>query len=289
MVTHDVQSAVGDGESLTADSKLAVDKKQQAPQSQPASLSHNAPGCEKTKNRPKAGDYDAATRWILETAIEFYHVLLLSEDPFPESHVETDWAKGAWDMSCQYYKSTDASLNPALIRLASSFLRYITARSSNLRGQFKTKARSVIATSYGFEMGDGIATRERNRDLAAELKFKSAFTFRELHPRRTGIYKNKAIQQAINEVLFKNKGDEGIKWAEYYDPFPRVAFALTLTVFECALDEWASGKRESIAFKEDSYKGIYIQHMKTLKYFHQQTEEFNILPAVLEQVYSNGR
>ena len=38
------------------------------------------------------------------------------------------------------------------------------------------------------------------------------------------------IQQVINEVLFKNKGDEGIKWAEYYDPFPSVAFALTLTV-----------------------------------------------------------
>ena len=38
------------------------------------------------------------------------------------------------------------------------------------------------------------------------------------------------IQQVINEVLFKNKGDEGIKWAEYYDPFSSVAFALTLTV-----------------------------------------------------------
>lgn len=118
-VMQDVQPVVGDRESLPADSKPAVGNEQHAV------VSHSTPGGEKMKNRPKAGDYDPATRQILETAIEFYHALLLSENPFPESHVKKDWAIGAWDMSCQYYKSMDVNLDPALMWLVRAFLCYV--------------------------------------------------------------------------------------------------------------------------------------------------------------------
>lgn len=33
----------------------------------------------------------------------------------------------------------------------------------------------------------------------------------------------------MNKVLFKNKNDEGVKWAKYYEPFPPVGYALALT------------------------------------------------------------
>jgi len=36
------------------------------------------------------------------------------------------------------------------------------------------------------------------------------------------------IQQVVNDVLFKNKGDDGICWAKYYNPFPIVGFALAI-------------------------------------------------------------
>ena len=97
-------------------------------------------------------------------------------------------------------------------------------------------------------MGDATAVREHNQNLVTELKSESAFTchvsvtvqrgvptnyksfhLQELHPHRAGIYRHKAIQQIINETLFSTKADDGIKWAEYYNPFPSVAFALTLT------------------------------------------------------------
>ena len=54
----------------------------------------------------------------------------------------------------------------------------ITARGSSLRGKFKTKARVIVATAYGFEMGEGTATREKNRNLVLELKSELAFTYR---------------------------------------------------------------------------------------------------------------
>ena len=72
------------------------------------------------KPRPKAGDYDGPTRRILDTAIQFYHAMLLTETPFPEPHVEVEWAKSAWNLSCQYY-GTDVEHNPNILKLASDF------------------------------------------------------------------------------------------------------------------------------------------------------------------------
>ncbi|KIK11256.1 hypothetical protein PISMIDRAFT_123020 [Pisolithus microcarpus 441] len=56
----------------------------------------------------------------------------------------------------------------------------------------------------------------------------------------TGLYTNPAIQQVINEVLFKNKSDDGIKWAKYYNPFPRVAFALALTAVGSVITKYTT-------------------------------------------------
>ena len=70
------------------------------------------------KSRPKAGDYDGPIRRILDTAIHFYHALLLTEIPFPGLHVEVQWAKSAWDLSCEFYGS-DATHNPTILKLAS--------------------------------------------------------------------------------------------------------------------------------------------------------------------------
>ncbi|KAH0825806.1 hypothetical protein J3R83DRAFT_8800, partial [Lanmaoa asiatica] len=103
-----------------------------------------------------------------------------------------------------------------------------------------------------------------------------------------GIYKNNIIQLIINDVLFKKKDSEGLKCTEYYDPFPQVAFALTLMAIECALDEWTTGKRESIHVKEDKYKPLYKQHLKTLKHFDEQTAKQGLFPKVLKEVFDNG-
>ncbi|KAF8439414.1 hypothetical protein L210DRAFT_981776 [Boletus edulis BED1] len=41
--------------------------------------------------------------------------------------------------------------------------------------------------------------------------------------------------------------------------------------------------------KADNYKLLYLQHIKTLDYFEQQTLEMGILSTILNQVYMNGR
>ena len=83
----------------------------------PAGTSGIGPG---SKGRPKAGDYDAPTRQVLETAIELYHVLLLTETPFPTAQQEAEWAIGVWDMACEHHNAKTSD-DTALMKLVAIF------------------------------------------------------------------------------------------------------------------------------------------------------------------------
>ncbi|KAI6116472.1 hypothetical protein F5141DRAFT_989493, partial [Pisolithus sp. B1] len=141
---------------------------------------------------------------------------------------------------------------------------------------------------FGFEMSADIGAQTRNHLLVSELKQDLAFIF-HAHgtylDKHTGLYTNPVIQQVINEVLFKNKSDDGIKWAKYYNPFPQVAFALALTAIKCAIDEWASGSCEMISFKEDEYSGVFYSHLTSLDEFSKVAGKLDLLKKLLEQVY----
>ncbi|KAI6124751.1 hypothetical protein EDD16DRAFT_1474985, partial [Pisolithus croceorrhizus] len=102
------------------------------------------------------------------------------------------------------------------------------------------------------------------------------------------LYTNPVIQQIINEVLFKNKSDDAIKWVKYYNPFPQVAFTLALTAIECAINEWALGSHEMISFKEDDYSRVFNSHLASLDEFSKAAGKLDLLKKLLEQVYSTG-
>ena len=59
-----------------------------------------------------------------------------------------------------------------------TLLHQITARTSHLQGQFKSRARPVIAAVYGFDTSADDDAIEHNRALFVELKWDSAFIFR---------------------------------------------------------------------------------------------------------------
>ena len=48
----------------------------------------------------------------------------------------------------------------------------------------------------------------------------------ELHK---GLYCNKILQKIVNTMWFTNKHDKGIKYPEYFKPFPMPTLALNLT------------------------------------------------------------
>ncbi|KAF8547284.1 hypothetical protein OG21DRAFT_1425178, partial [Imleria badia] len=102
------------------------------------------------------------------------------------------------------------------------------------------------------------------------------------------IYITPAIQQVINAVLFKNKSDDGVKWARYYEPFPKAGFVLALTAIECVINEWESGMCKMIMFKEHEYLAVYRKHLVSLNKFNTMTASIGLLTKLLQQVYENG-
>ncbi|KAG1899552.1 uncharacterized protein F5891DRAFT_1189703 [Suillus fuscotomentosus] len=98
-------------------------------------------------------------------------------------------------------------------------------------------------------------TKMGNRDLAETLKEGSSFVFKE---KKSDIYKSDLIQAGINDMWFMNHIDEGIIYAEYFDPFLVKMLALILTVIECCIDEWATDMREDIKFAAVIDSPVYL-------------------------------
>ncbi|KAI6023529.1 hypothetical protein PISMIDRAFT_114802, partial [Pisolithus microcarpus 441] len=217
---------------------------------------------------------------ILKTAIEIYCAMLLMENPFPTSVHKVGWAKKAWTQACHHHNNKLAH--------DGGILKLIMARSTHIRGQFKSKAHPIIVTTFGFETSADKGVQAKNCLLVSELKQDLAFIFcawGSSLDEHTSLYTNPVIQQVVNKVLFKNKLDDGIKWGKYYNPFPPVAFALTLMAIKCAIDEWASGLCEMISFKEDDYFGVFNSHLISLDEFSKAAGKLDLLKKVLKQVY----
>ena len=69
------------------------------------------------KSQLKMADYPPSDCQVIRTAIEFYHALLLTENPFPEPHEELKWARDAFDASHIYNKLLHVELDLGKIKI----------------------------------------------------------------------------------------------------------------------------------------------------------------------------
>ncbi|KAG1867249.1 hypothetical protein DFJ58DRAFT_911671 [Suillus subalutaceus] len=157
--------------------------------------------------------------------------LVVTRAPFPETLIiETKLAKDAWREACNMAELT--------IQLTPSLVKMMTRCTSQVRGELKTKMRTLTALFFGFRASRSIPAIKQNRDLAESLKEGS----------QPGL-----IQEAMNHMWFANRCDEGIVHAKYFDPLPVQTIALILTAIECCIDEWMTGLKEDIKFSSLAY------------------------------------
>jgi hypothetical protein len=107
-------------EMVMQDMKAVTDDREAAPAAKLKPTSHDmGRQTVSVKNRPKMADYPPQDRQVIGTAIEFYHALLLTENPFPEFREELDWVRDAFDASRIYHKLLHAELDPSKIKIVS--------------------------------------------------------------------------------------------------------------------------------------------------------------------------
>ncbi|KIJ63900.1 hypothetical protein HYDPIDRAFT_68131, partial [Hydnomerulius pinastri MD-312] len=103
----------------------------------------------------------------------------------------------------------------------------ILKRTSHVRGELKTKLRSLVGSFFGFHTHNSRDGMKRNRNLVESLKEGSRFAYKDFENKR-GIYKSDLLQLAVYDMWFANRNDEGVLYHEYFNPMPIETIALLL-------------------------------------------------------------
>ncbi|KAG1871483.1 hypothetical protein F4604DRAFT_1583260 [Suillus subluteus] len=234
-----------------------------------------------SRHRMKAGDFEADSKDILVTATSIFHCLIVTWAPFLDTiAVETMLGKEAWHEACQM-KGIDIKLTPLAVRM-------LLKCTSHVRGELKTKMRSLTRSFFGFRSSDLREVIRDNRDLAESLKDGSSFVFKDWTA-KTGIYKTELLQDGINVMWFANRSDEGIVHNKYFNPMPIKVIALTLTAIECCIDEWLQGIKEDIKFTAATYGSVYQTHLSSLQRFDERTAPYKLLERICDNLHDMAR
>ncbi|KAI5999518.1 hypothetical protein EDD15DRAFT_2362759 [Pisolithus albus] len=230
---------------------------------------------------PRARDFDDVMQEFMATMIREYRARLCAQAPMPDHAQETLLLSASWARACQV-TTINMTRTPELV----------TIRGSQVQGQLKTKLCPLVEAVYGFYSSQSKSALKKNRALAEDLKEGMNFAFKHMAAQedgRCGFLKAPLIQKIINMMWFANKHDDGVSFADHFNPFPYPALALVLTAIECCIDEWATGTRMDIAFTIQEYRGMFESHLSCLQEFEEAMKEFGVLPGICKKLYEAGR
>ncbi|KAJ7347810.1 hypothetical protein DFH08DRAFT_698799 [Mycena albidolilacea] len=237
------------------------------------------------QGRARAKDYDSMTQEIVSTAVTYFRCLLATEDAFPDHTSETHLLTLAWTMARQEHKLA-MDMTPDIAKL-------ITSRTSQMRGELKTKVRALVELTFGFESGQNKRNVRKNRQLAEDLKEGMGYAYKTSPSKadsRKGLYKAPLIQKSLNVMWFANRRSEGATHPEMFGPILRKpTLALVLTAIECGIDEWATGIKADVPFTSADYRSVYIDHIKAMSDFETRSAPRDILGNILTRLHNIGR
>ncbi|KAF8183352.1 hypothetical protein K438DRAFT_1767017 [Mycena galopus ATCC 62051] len=237
------------------------------------------------QGRARAKDYDSTTQEIVATAIMYFRCLLATEDTFPDHTSESHLLTLAWAMAHDEHKIA--------MDLAPDIAKLITSRTSQMRGELKTKVRGLVELTFGFESGQNKKNVRKNRQLAEDLKEDMGYAH-QVNPSkaegRKGLYKANIIQKATNLMWFSNRRAEGALHPEIFGPaLPKPTLALVECGIECGIDEWATGIKTDVPFTSADYRSIYTDHINSMTAFEKRSAPRDILGNILTRLHNVGR
>ncbi|KAJ7212606.1 hypothetical protein GGX14DRAFT_393507 [Mycena pura] len=246
-------------------------------------------------SRPRVRDFEDELKEPIGMTVDLIRCSITSTDAFPDSAAALLTTKKSWE-------AVGDELGMRYV-LTAAITKLLLNRWAHNRGEFKTKMRPII--QVGFETGSNKKIIAQNRARAENLKegvnlayavrklislHRSAYSLTAQDPvKKTGLYKNPAIQQGVNAFWFANRRDEGPSHPEVFNPLPLYALALVLTVMENCIDEWITGTRIDVPFTANDYRTVYESHIKSLEAFQARGEKYQLLENILRKLHKNGR
>ncbi|KAG6827067.1 hypothetical protein H0H92_013336 [Tricholoma furcatifolium] len=231
-----------------------------------------------TRGRPRVADYDSMTRAVLEAAIAHFRADVVTREPFLDHAMDSQAAARAWVRACHHHK--------VQMEFEDEIEKLINSRTSQVRGQLKTVARSLVPVLYGLSDDN---TKRENRNLVEDLLDRNTFYYKD-PKKRSGFLLHPIFQRILNKTWFKNKADDGVVQPAFSDGgIPLVTIGLIATVVECCLDEWQSGEHGDVPFAAAQYHSKFHKHMKTIQNFADRTHDTDIIFRLRNQMLKMAR
>ncbi|KAJ2931041.1 hypothetical protein H1R20_g6044, partial [Candolleomyces eurysporus] len=228
------------------------------------------PGGDRTKYR--MSDLSGLEKLVVKDAQALVGIFVATEDAYPELSGRKDkLAKESWTKV-----STKRQLQLEFTITAANL---ITLGSTRMRNRVKCAARSLVQTLYSITKN---SPKLQTRKQVEKLLGRYNYIYKD-PVKRTGIYRHPSIQTIINMTWFRNAADDGPTNAEFSDGgdgIPLSTIALTLAAIHCALDEWITGEREDVEFRNHVYQKHYTKHLDSLNELEEHTVEENIIPRL---------
>ncbi|KAG2113452.1 uncharacterized protein F5147DRAFT_571379, partial [Suillus discolor] len=225
-----------------------------------------------------ARNIEKKRKHVLELSYLHFKLNIATNQPFTDVVGELDvHAADAWQKACDEL-CIDMEIDP--------IDQQIKDCVTQVRGQVKDIARSLVMKTYGFvsiedcedEEGDDEIklTQQANCELYKKLKTKSTFAYLDPNDKTipNSLYRNKITSKIINKQFFSDAHADGVKYPQYFtDGIPLKLIAFVLTAVELALDEWHTGQFEKVEFKGKKYEKVYNRHLDDLQCWKTFTKE----------------
>ncbi|KZT61216.1 hypothetical protein CALCODRAFT_528690 [Calocera cornea HHB12733] len=218
--------------------------------------------------------YPGDARKTIQLTKTHLRILIATTNAFPKT---AEVLNGLITRSMQSANDEGADQNLPLIAATPHLLTMLKNEPSRFRNTLKTTARAVVDDVYAFATAKKWKEPDSVRKYLKRLlkHHEGRFTMKDFNLANpnasTGIFENPALGQLISEHFYRAKSQEADARTHptAFTPYSTEFIALNLVVLENVLEEWSSGKPQSIAFSSESYRGEWIWIMNSIQRFDQ--------------------
>ncbi|KAH8833409.1 hypothetical protein DL96DRAFT_1677552 [Flagelloscypha sp. PMI_526] len=182
--------------------------------------------------KPAKRDFSPAIQGTIQLAIDYYEVLLMTRNAYPDADEKEKFATESWEYAMLKLAEDDQS------EMDTSIRKKIQDYGSHLRGELKNRISPIIKQHFKFNASATDKAKSANIDLAAGLLDNDADATTTWHKKGILPYEGKAMVDAIRAAVFDHGRDSPAIRFEGFDPVPLPFMALIVTLAEHLIVQW---------------------------------------------------
>ena len=129
---------------------------------------------------------------------------------------------------------------------------------STIRGQLADGACQTVVWSYQLDLHSDTERRIQVK----ELLFEDAYLSKVVEDKKSWFTRMEVLDPIYHQFFFTaNSLGRQPTTSQYFQPLSPHPLALVAAAIHCALSEYASGKKATVMFSQDEYRGTFVHSL----------------------------